>query len=379
MTDKHDILLATAQKLQAGQGLGLADGLALYQTADLWRLGDLAERITLSRHGPRVYYSINRHINYTNVCSVQCGFCQFSCPADHQNAYTMTPLQVIEAVAEAHEHGATEVHIVGGINPDLPFDYYLEIVETIHDRWPDLHIKAFTAIEIISLADKCGKSVEQVLSQLIAAGLASLPGGGAEILDEDYFHRVCPSKPHPDQWLAVHRTAHRLGLMTNCTMLYGHIETLPQRLHHLLKLRKLQDESLAAGAGHFQCFVPLPYTTSGGSGAPNALEDLRTIAISRLLLDNIDHVKAFWPMLGTGLAQVALCFGADDLDGTVQQYSIVSGPGASHPQSLPIDQLRQLISDTGRTPTQRLAGRYPKSCPPTGAKRTTSPKDNAAP
>ena len=363
MTTNEDYLYLTQEKIEAGERLSLADGLALYRADDLWRLGALAERVTFKRGGAYVYYSVNRHINYTNICRMQCGFCHFSQPAGEKKAYAMTPDDVLAAVGEACEQGAGEVHIVGGINGDLPFDYYVEIIERTHQKWPDLHIKAFTAVEIISMAGSSGKSVEQVLALLMAAGLGSLPGGGAEILDEEYFRQVCPAKPGPDEWLAVHAAAHRLGLMSTCTMLYGYVETLEQRIGHLLKLRELQDESTAAGGGHFQCFVPLPYTAgdvAGQTTAPNALDDLRTIAVSRLMLDNIEHVKAFWPMLGVNLAQVALCFGADDLDGTVQQYRIVNHGADGDSASLSLDRLIRLITEAGRTPVRRKSGRYPR-------------------
>ena len=362
MTTNEDYLYLIQEKIEAGARLSPADGLALYEGADLWRLGALAERITLKRAGKNVYYSANRHINYTNICRMHCGFCHFSRRAGEKHAYAMTPDEVLAAVGQAHEHGASEVHIVGGINDDLPFDYYLEIVERTHLKWPDMHIKAFTAVEIISMARGSGKTVEQVLSLLIAAGLGSLPGGGAEILDDEYFRHVCPAKPRPDEWLAVHAAAHRLGLMSTCTMLYGHVETLEQRIGHLLKLRELQDESLAAGGGHFQCFIPLPYTAydaEGQAAAPNALDDLRTIAVSRLMLDNIEHVKAFWPMLSVNLAQVGLCFGADDLDGTVHQYQIVSQGDQGDSTGLSLDCLIRLITEADRTPVRRESGRYP--------------------
>lgn len=362
MLQNDEFLSSVAGKVESGTRLTLTDGLALYRTNDLWWLGDLAEKATLQRQGRNVYYSINRHINYTNICPVQCRFCQFSRQPGQKNAYAMTVDEVLEAVAEARQQDAVEVHIVGGLNAELPFEYCLEMIGRIHQRWPDLHIKAFTATEITSLAEKSSKGIEQVLSLLIEAGLGSLPGGGAEILDELYFQQVCPNKPGPQQWLAVHAAAHHLGLMTNCTMLYGYVETLEQRLGHLLRLRDLQDESRAAGRGCFQCFVPLPYIPAaepGQENIPNALDDLRTIAVSRLMLDNIDHVKAFWPMLGIGLAQVGLCFGADDLDGTVQQYRIVSVDPDDDAVALPVDRLTALIAETGREPLQRQAGRYP--------------------
>lgn len=359
-------LLKAPEKAQRGDRLNFEDGLALYNCRDIWRLGRLAEQITFDRVGRNVYYSINRHINYTNICRINCRFCGFSRRPGQADGYVLSVEEVAEQARQAHQQGATEVHIVGGVHPELPFNYYRLIVEEIRRACPKLHIKAFTAVEIIDMAQKADLSMDEILMQLQEAGLGSLPGGGAEILSEEYFRRACPDKPGPEKWLAVHAAAHRRGLMTNATMLYGYIESPAERIEHLIKLRKLQDESLRNGKGRFQCFVPLPFIRpheKPGEPSPatpdddstDVLTDLKTIAISRLMLDNIDHVKAFWPMLGVKLAQIALCFGANDLDGTVQQYRIVEKNRDNTTNSLSAEQIRALISETGRTPVRRDA------------------------
>ena len=355
-------LTAIARKVEQGQRLDFDDALALYQTTDILRLGQLAELATLRKVGTNVYYSINRHINYTNICRIGCNFCSFSHPADHAGGYCMSVTEVVAAAEKAYQNRATEIHIVGGVNPALPFDYYLDIVTGIARTCPGLHIKAFTAVEIVDLAQKADKTIEQTLAILQHAGLSSLPGGGAEILDEKYFARACPNKPGPVQWLNVHQTAHRMGLMSNATMLYGYIETITDRIAHLLKLRQLQDISLSFGAGHFQCFVPLhfvkpapdtPAQPHATGNDRNGLDDLKTIAISRLVLDNFDHIKAFWPMLSVQLAQVALCFGANDLDGTVQEYRIVDTLDVDDPGQMSAEHIRNLITEAHRQPVQR--------------------------
>ena len=251
------------------------------------------------------------------------------------------------------------MHIVGGVHPELEFDYYVGMLEGIGEACEGLHVKAFTAVEIIDLAEKAGLSVEGVLGRLMEAGLGSMPGGGAEILSEEYFGKVCPNKPGPGEWLKVHATAHGLGLRTNATMLYGHVESEGERIEHLIKLRDLQDESIRKGKGRFQCFVPLPFIRpegkeGGGEGeSDNVLVDLKTMAISRLMLDNFDYVKAFWPMLGVKLAQIALSFGANDLDGTVQQYRIVDKGEANSSDSLSVEEIRGMIGEAGRRAIQR--------------------------
>jgi len=356
----YEVLQRIGQKVDGHERLTFADGCDLYETQDVLGLGGLAEKVTVARCGPAVYYCVNRHINYTNICEMGCSFCGFSRRLGQAGGYVMAAAEVVAEALEAAVQGATEVHIVGGVNPELPYEYYLEMIEGIHKRAPELHIKAFTTVEIIDLANKAARPVAEVLAELMEAGLGSLPGGGAEILSGDYFQKACPDKPGPKQWLSVHATAHRLGLPTNATMLYGYIDKRADRIGHLMKLRELQDESLSNGKGCFQCFVPLPYLEptdrakkQAGGSFGNALEDLRTIAISRLMLDNVDHIKAFWPMLGVNLAQVALCFGADDLEGTVQQYKIAGKAQDNSRDSLSVDEIRRLIHEAGRKAVQR--------------------------
>ncbi len=342
------------EKIQEKMRLDFEDGMELYGSKDLFTVGRLARQAGEAKNGNACYYSINRHIHYTNVCSNGCRFCGFSRAAGAVDGYVLTAEEVAAQAEEAWGGGATEVHIVGGINPDLPFDYYLDMVGKIRQRCPGLHVKAFTATEIQNIAEKAGRTIAEVLSRLREAGLGSMPGGGAEILSEGYFRENCPKKAGPGQWLGVHGAAHRLGIMTNATMLYGYTESLEERIGHLLKLREAQDQSLQGDKGHFQCFVPLPYIPADGAGqerSVDAISDLKTIAISRLLLDNFSHIKAFWPMLGVNLSQVALAFGADDLDGTVEQYGIV--PQQNGRASLAAGAIQRLIAETGLRPVQR--------------------------
>jgi len=379
------MLAEIADKIRRGKRLHADDGLRLYETDELLHLGKLAEKATFSRQGRNVYYSINRHINYTNICAMRCGFCGFSRRPGQPGGYVMEVEEVIALAQQACRQGATEVHIVGGIHPDLNLDYYEGIIECIRQRCPQLHIKAFTAVEIVALAAKAGRSIEETLGRLKQKGLGSLPGGGAEILSEEYFHKYCPSKPGPQKWLEVHATAHRLGIPTNATMLYGYKESYAERIEHLLRLRALQDESLARGKGHFQCFVPLPYINPKSEilnskqfqmtkiqnskqekaqmGQPehncttkiDILDDLKTVAISRLMLDNIAHLKAFWPMLGVNVSQIALGYGADDLDGTVRQYRIVEHGQDNAADNLSVEKIKAMVAETGRIPVQRDA------------------------
>ncbi len=268
--------------------------------------------------------------------------------------------QIVESAQQAYQAGATEVHIVGGLHPKLPFDYYLDVCRGIRSACPTLHIKAFTAVEIIhfSRISKPRRTIRQVLEELRAAGLDSLPGGGAEIFDDRVHDEAYGNKVGEQGWFEVHRTAHEMGIFSNATMLYGHIETPEERIRHLVKLREHQDESLASRRAHFQCFVPLPFVPQDSAlshlKGPTGLEDLKTVAISRLMLDNFEHIKVFWPMLSPKLAQVALNWGADDFDGTVVWYDITrrEGKGTTH-QELTVDQIKRLITEAGFHPVER--------------------------
>lgn len=276
--------------------------------------------------GGREAQQITGHINYTNICRNQCSFCRFRRRADDAGAYTLTLDEILEKARTVVEAGGTVLHIVGGIHPKLPYTYYTDLLRMLRRAIPKIHLRAFTATEILDIAAKNSASVEATLADLIDAGLNSLPGGGAEILDDDYFARYAPGKSGPEAWLAVHAAAHRLGLATNATMLFGYRETPRQRIRHLLRLRALQDASLAAGRGAFSSFVPLPWIDAEGKAPGSRHEgflELKTIAISRLVFDNVQHIKAFTPLLGSGLAQTALHFGADELETPLVDYQIV--------------------------------------------------------
>ncbi len=360
---------AVARKVIAGERLDAEDGLRLFRTADVGALGALADLARRRLHGDVVTFNRNLHINATNVCEADCTFCSFARSADDPEAAGAWTLSAEQAVARLRREGdafLTEVHVVNGLNPYLPFRYYTDLLRALKAERPDLHVKGFTAVEIAYFADKYGMSVEAVLRELVAAGLDSLPGGGAEIFAEGARRRLCGAPPREeaaegrratpkvgaDRWLDVHRTAHRLGLRSNCTMLFGAVESLEDRVDHLLRLRALQDET-----GGFQCFIPLRYHAANNRmarlGETTGIDVLRTFAASRLILDNVPHLKAYWPMLGVGIAQAALHFGADDLDGTVREERIYHMAGATTPQGLSRAELARLIRHAGRVPAER--------------------------
>lgn len=347
-----------ADKVLAGEPLSLQDGIALYCSRDLHGIGRLANFVRESLHGDKTYYNRNRHINYTNVCALSCKFCSFYRKRGEDGAYEMPVEQVVATAQKAAEAGATEVHIVGGLHPWLKFDYYLDMLRGIHQQCPQLHIKAFTAIEIIHFCRISKLSVREVLIALKEAGLGSMPGGGAEIFDDRVHDEVFKGKVREDRWFEVHRTAHSLGIYTNATMLYGHVETPAERVGHFIKLRNLQAESLAANRAHLNCIIPLSFIPErselGYLPGPTGLTDLRTLAIARLMLNNIPHIKAFWIMQGIGLSQLALSWGCDDLDGTVVWYDITKreGHGTVH-QQFHINDIHRLIREAGRIPVER--------------------------
>ena len=358
-----------ADKLLAQYPLSFEDGVALYGSRDLFGIGRLANFVRTRLHGDRTFYNRNRHINYTNVCALSCKFCSFYRKRGEEGAYEMSVEQVIATAKKAADSGATEVHIVGGLHPWLKFDYYLDMLRGIRRECPSLHIKAFTAIEIVHFTRVARMSVEEVLTALRDAGLGSLPGGGAEIFDDRVHDEVFKGKVKADRWFDVHRTAHRLGLFTNATMLYGHVETPEERVRHLIKLRELQSESLAlrsayessGGANHprafFNCIIPLSFIPDdselGNLPGPTGLTDLKTLAIARLMVDNIAHIKAFWIMQGVGLSQIALDWGCDDLDGTVVWYDITKREGRGVHQELHVHDIQRLIREAGKTPVER--------------------------
>jgi aminodeoxyfutalosine synthase len=341
-----------SEKVDRGERLSREDALVLMNSTDLISIGRLAKKVKGKKTADFVFFNVNRHINLTNVCISRCKFCAFSRDLGDTDAYTMTIDNVMDIARSAIDTGITEFHIVSGLHPALPFDYYLEVISRLKDLMPEVHIQAFTAVEIQYFAKISTLSVREVLTRLKEAGLGSLPGGGAEILNSRVREAVCAKKASSEEWLEVMRTAHQLGLKSNATMLFGHIETGQERIEHLLRLRDLQDET----AG-FQSFIPLPFhpqnTQLTGFRKPSAFESLKMLAVSRLVLDNFPHVKAFWIMLGLKLAQLSLLFGVDDLDGTVVEERITHAAGAETGQSISREELLDLIFATGSTPVER--------------------------
>jgi aminodeoxyfutalosine synthase len=345
-------LEAIRDKVEAGQRLSFEDGLALEESNDLFALGAMANQVRERYNGNFGYYNVNTHINPTNVCVYKCDFCAFRADLDDPRGYVMDHDQIVERAGAAHARGATELHIVGGLHHKLPFDYYVDVVRWIHDAFPAIHIKAYTGVEIEFFAQIARLSIEQVLRRLVDAGLGSLPGGGAEIFHPEVRDQICAAKASTETWLEVHRTAHRLGLHSNATMLYGHIEKPRHRIDHLVRLRALQDET-----GGFQTFIPLAFHPDNSRmddiPKPSGVMDLKTMAISRLMLDDFPHIKAYWVMLGIKTAQVALAFGADDIDGTVVHEKIYHEAGAETPQEVTVQEIRRLITEAGRIPVER--------------------------
>ncbi len=351
-----------AEKVLAGQRLSLEDGAALYASRDIFTIGQLADHVRRSRHGRTAWYIANRHINYTNVCVLRCKFCGFCRRpgGSDADAYTLTADEVVEQARQGYGGGATEVHIVGGLHPGLPFEYYKEVVSRIRAECPRMAIKAFTAVEIVHFARiaRPRRMVEEVLAELRGCGLDCLPGGGAEIFDSRVQAEAFACKVGEQDWFAVHRAAHDLDIPTNATMLYGHIETPAERAAHLVRLREHQDESIRRGKAVFNCMVPLAFVPAGNTewaelAGPSGLEDLKTLAICRLMLDNFAHIKAFWPIQTIKLAQVGLSWGVDDFDGTVVWYDITKREGQGTRQGLAVEQLRRLIREAGYEPAER--------------------------
>lgn len=343
-----------AAKAAAGERLTREDGLALAACDDLTWLGHMADTVKKRLSGDDVYFNVNRHINLTNICTAKCKFCAFGCDAKSPQAYFLSKENVLDIASQAaRDPDLRELHIVSGLHPDWPFDYYLDIVRSLKEALPHLHLKAFTAVEICHFAKISGRSIAEVLTALQAAGLDSMPGGGAEIFSERVRESLCPQKASAAEWLEVARTAHGLGIPTNATMLYGHIETAAERIDHLLALRDLQDET-----GGFQTFLALPFHPqntglAGEVSRASAWEDLKMVAVSRLMLDNFPHVKAYWVMLTLPVAQLALGFGADDIDGTVAEERITHAAGARTAQHLGKEALIAAIRQTGRRPVER--------------------------
>jgi len=356
VTISDHILARAAEKIAAGGRLDAEDAVHLLRTDDILGLGHLANLARRKRHQARAYYTLNRHIDYTNVCvlSRACKFCAFARSADSPDAFVLSPEEVLRLAKEAARDGATELHIVGGLHPELHISYFERMLGLLRARLPHMHVRALTAVEVEHLSRISGISVEECLARLKEAGLGSIAGGGAEIFAERARSEICPGKLSAEGWLDVMRTAHRLGILSNATMLYGHIETPEERADHLLRLRALQDET-----GGFVSFVPLPFQPRNnelGKVVPyftTGLDDLRTIAASCLILDNFEHIKAYWVMLGVKMAQVALNFGADDLDGTVTEERVAHQAGALSPQSLSEHELINVIRGAGCEPVRR--------------------------
>ena len=341
-----------SEKVLAGGRIDEAEALFLFEHHDLLELGELAQAVNERRNGRKVFFNVNRHINHTNICVNRCRFCAFFRRPGEDGAYLMSLDEVRTRAEEALKQGATEIHVVGGLHPDLPFEFYLELLATIKAVSPELHVKAFTAVEIAYLADLAGLSIPQTLDKLKEAGLGSLPGGGAEIFAPEIRKRLCPEKISGAEWLSIMEQVHRAGLKSNSTMLYGHLESVADRVDHMRQLRELQDRT-----GGFQVFIPLAFQPEHsqlkiGSGT-SGVDDLRTLAVARIYLDNFANVKAYWVMLGEKIAQVSLSFGVNDLDGTVVEERIGHEAGADTPQAMSRDAIVAMIRKAGRIPVER--------------------------
>ncbi len=342
-----------SRKVHTGQRISTEDALTLFSSNDLLAIGELAALANQRKNDRNVYFNVNRHINPTNICVNRCAFCAFSRTTGEEGAYTLALDEICRRAVEAQGEGATEVHMVGGLHPDLPFEFYEEMLRAIRLAAPALHIKAFTAVEIEYFSRIADCTIEEVLQRLKSAGLGSMPGGGAEILVEDVRNRICPEKISGARWLEIIRLAHLAGLKTNATMLYGHVEAHADRARHMEMLRNLQDET-----GGFQAFIPLAFQPENSDlkldiKGTSGLDDLKTLAIARIYLDNFDHIKAYWIMLGEKIAQVSLAFGVNDLDGTVVEEKIGHDAGAASPQSLTKEGIITLIRKAGKVPVER--------------------------
>lgn len=345
-------LRAIRGKVERGERLTAADGMALYATRDLAALGDLADFANRRMNGLRVGYNVNRHINYSNLCKLSCMFCAFAKKRGEEGAYEFSMEEILARAKEAHDAGADEIHIVGGLHPDHPYEYYPAMLRAIKSRYPELHLKAFTAVEIDYFAELSGKTHAQVLRDLVEAGLGSLPGGGAEILTDRVWKKIYRDKMGPDKWIEVHRIAHREGVRSNSTMLHGHIERDDEKVAHMLRIRDLQDET-----GGFMTFIPLRFhpenTPIQRLGIVHGVSSVREIAVGRLLLDNVRHVKTYWIMTSLEVAQICLTMGADDIDGTVVEEKITHMAGARTPEHVSEEDLRRCIEEAGRVPYRR--------------------------
>jgi len=366
-------LVKIENKILSGKRITPDDALDLFNTDDIHTLGRLANHVAVSKNGNRAYFIRNHHINPTNICVNRCKFCAFSRSKGEKGAYELSIPDIIMKLRARNSDNSrhkprnkknlhtsaagcnpsfSEVHIVGGLHPDWPLDYYLDLIRTIKTSYPNIHIKAFTAVEIDYFSKISGLSLRNVLLSLKEAGLETMPGGGAEIFNSSIRKSLCPEKISGSKWLRIMETAHRVGIKTNATMLYGHIEEYKHRVEHMQELRDVQDKT-----GGFQAFIPLAFhplnTKIDGAKYTSGLDDLKTVAVSRIFMDNIQHIKAYWIMLGEKIAQIALMFGADDLDGTIIEEKITHSAGALSGTALTRNELINLIQKAGRVPVER--------------------------
>ncbi len=354
--DRTSTLDPVREKIEAGERLDLEDGIALLESDDLLALGELADRARRLRGGTdEVYFVQNLYLNQTNVCRVKCKFCAFAATAKQEHAYTVSPEELVaDAVRQREVTGFTEIHMVNGENPHVGFDFYVDTIRKLHEAMPDVYLKCYTASEIHHMTTLSGLSHEEVLRELKAVGLGALTGGGAEVFADRVRTLVAPGKEHPDFWFHTHDTAHRMGIPTHCTLLYGHVETYEERIDHLLRLREQQDKT-----GGFLAFIPLAFHPENtvferrGFRHTTGADDLKMIAVSRLMLDNIANVKAYWIMMGMPLAAIALHFGANDVQGTVVRETIFHAAGAVTETEQRIEELVRFVREAGRIPVQR--------------------------
>lgn len=343
------------EKAVGGERLTKEEAIALYEDNDLLYLAECARAMKERKNGKKVFYIVNRHINLTNICSSNCPLCAFQCRAGDNRGYTLDSEDIDKILTEAKAvEGLSEIHIVSALHPDKSFEYYVDVVKQVKSALPDVDIRAFTPVEIVNFSKQSSKSISEVLKILITAGVNSLLGGGAEIFSERVRQIICPKKATAEQWLTVMRTAHRLGIKTNASMMYGHIETIEERIDHLISLRDLQDET-----GGFQAFLMFPFHPANTELGQKynlkrvgAWEDLKMIALSRLILDNFEHIKAFWVMLTMPIAQLALAFGADDLDGTIGEEQIIHAAGSKEFKGITKQYLNKIITESGYEPVE---------------------------
>jgi len=341
-----------AEKVFAEERLGFEDGVTLYRSPDILAVGWLANFVREKMHGDVAYFNVNRHINPTNVCVAACRLCAFGRKKDSPGAYTMALEEAWERAAQGYSEAVTEFHLVGGLHPDLHLEYFLDLIRGLKERFPKVHVKAFTMVEIAYLARRAKLTIRETVQKLKDAGVDSMPGGGAEIFADRVRHIICDHKIDGEEWIETARIVHQLGLRSNATMLYGHVENDEDRVDHLVRLRALQDETRG-----FQTFIPLAFhpdnTALDHLRKTTGLTDIRQIAIGRLMLDNFAHIKAYWQMMTAKIAQIALRFGADDIDGTVIEEKIYHDAGAETPQGMRRADLVRLITEAGRVPVER--------------------------